>query len=410
MTTAVRTFTLSGVDAVLLTTEVDLLRRLPSVAIIGLPSLSVRETADRVRSALTAGGYDFPRQRVVVSVAPADVRKDGTGFDLPIAAAILIAAGRLWIPADYVLAGELSLGGEVRSVRGAVAFAVQHPDLVLVCARSMAEATVRAGGRAIAIDSVAALAEPMVELVAPARIASEHHSLDFRDVRGMDEVVDALVEAAATRRTVVLRGPPGCGKTMLAARMPGLLPALTRAEALDVLRVHDAAGLSSPDTDPDTVGRPFRAPHHSASPAGLLGGATLRPGEVTLAHLGVLFLDEFAEFPRHAREVLRGPMEDKQIVLARASGRTVMPADFWLVVATNPCPCGNHGHPTRVCVCSPATRERYDAQWVGDQLLRDALVIDLPVPTSDAILTARPGRTTAELRDRSRADTACPAK
>ncbi len=389
--------TLFGVDGLRISVEVDLLRRLPSVAIVGLPSLSVRESADRVRSAMLASGFDFPRQRVVVSLGPADVRKDGTGFDLAIASGILLASGRLdpGRCAAYLLVGELTLGGELRPVRGALAFAALARELGmtgLVLPPGAAEEAALVDGVEVRVARTLGEAAEFLggarELPLAARAAAGRApcALDLRDVRGQAGAREALEVAAAGGHNLLLEGPPGCGKTMLAARLPSILPEMTPGEALECTRIHSAAGLLG--SGGLVAVRPFRAPHHSISPAGLVGGALLRPGEASLAHNGVLFLDEFPEFPRHAREVLRGPLEDRRIVLARAGGSVTFPASFMLVAAANPCPCGNLGHPTRPCVCGESARERYRARLSGPLLDRIDLRVELSPVTPAVLLQA----------------------
>ncbi len=407
MSSQVHGATLLGVDGLRVTVEVDLLRRLPSVAIVGLPSLSVRESADRVRSAMLASGFEFPRQRIVVSLAPADLRKDGTGFDLPIAAGILLAAGRLdpGLCDRYLLAGELTLGGELRPVRGALAFAALARDLGMAGlvlppgaaseAALVPEVDVRV---ARTLGEAAEFLGGMRELprAVPAEAGEDQGALDLRDVRGQIAAREALEVAAAGGHNLLMEGPPGCGKTMLAARIPSILPTLTPDEALACTRIHSAAGLLGGGGLVSR--RPFRAPHHSISPAGLIGGALLRPGEASLAHNGVLFLDEFPEFPRHAREVLRGPLEDRRIVLARAGGSITFPASFMLVAAANPCPCGNLGHPTRPCLCGEAARLRYRARLSGPLLDRIDLRVELSPVTPSVLLDGRNAEDSASVR------------
>lgn len=394
----ISTFAVHGLDAVPVTVEVDLLNRLPSIAIVGLSALSVRESADRVRSAMLAGGMDFPRRRVVVSLAPADLRKDGTGFDLPIAVAIMEKAGQIPpVPEGYAFAGELTLGGELRDVRGAAAFGRQHPDITLVCGEGMARRVAAMGGRAVGICTLGQVTELSSLPLTPAPLAvSTPAKLDFADTRVDFEVLQQLAMAAHTRTPVLLVGPPGCGKTMLAARCPGLLPDLNDDEIREVTAIRDAAGLMGDASL--RLERPFRAPHHSISVAGMLGGARLRPGECSLAHRGVLFLDEIAEFPRHVREAMRAPEEDKQIALARAGGRVVLPSDYWLVMATNPCPCGNLGHPARSCACSPDAIDRHQAR-VHAVLPKGTIRITITPTKADALRDDTPRATTTELRE-----------
>lgn len=401
---------LVGVDAVVVSVEVDLLRRLPSVAIIGLPSASVREAAERVRSAILCSGLEFPRFRIVVSLAPSDLRKEGTGFDLPMAVAILAASGQ--VPAEraseWLFAGELSLSGELRPVRGALSIAcaaVAGGFSGVVVPRGCArEAALVAGVDVRAARTLREVVEFLrgegeLPGAPPAEGVEAGAGLDLRDVRGQPEARFALEVAAAGGHNLLFEGPPGCGKTMLAARLPGILPPLTPEEAVESTRVHSAAGLRADRGSVVSV-RPFRAPHHSVSSAAMVGSADLRPGEASLAHNGVLFLDEFPEFRRDVREALRAPLEDRVIVLARASGRVVFPADFALVAAANPCPCGYWGHPSRACVCSPSQRQRYRAHLSGPIVDRIDMRLELRPVDPARLFDAGGGEASAAVRER----------
>lgn len=402
--------TLVGVEAIPVGVEVDLLRRLPAVVVVGLPAPSVRESADRVRSAILGAGYEFPKQRVVISLSPADLRKDGTGFDLPIAVGILAAAGR--VPEDrareFLMVGELSLSGELRPVRGALAFADLAKKLslrgIIVPERCAQEAALMDGIEVRAAPHLSAVVEflcgrrdlpPRSEMIAPFPTST----MDLKDVVGQPTARLALEVAAAGGHNLLMEGPPGCGKSMLASRLPSILPPLTVDEALECTRIQSVAGLRSPEGGLAS-NRPFRAPHHSISLAGLVGGATLRPGEVSLAHHGVLFLDEFPEFPRNIREALRAPLEDRQLVISRAEGQVCFPARFMLVAASNPCPCGYLGHPTRPCICSPTLRERYRSRLSGPLIDRIDLRVQLLPTSPHDLLQDHAGETSQTVRKR----------
>jgi len=386
---------LYGVDGVAVEVEVRLSSHLPRVEVVGLPEAAVRESAARVRAAIASSGHPFPQRRVTVNLAPAGLRKSGAGLDLPIAVGILAAAGA--IPPEKLaglgLLGELALDGRLRAVRGALplAIALQRAGSSRVVG-PVASAAELGLAREGAVEVASSLAEVMESLLVeralavakPAAAPPPAAGVDLSVVRGQAHARRAVEIAAAGGHGLLLRGAPGTGKTLLARTLPGLLPPLEATQALEVTRIHSAAGLLDPD-HPALIGRPFRAPHHSASRAGLLGGGSPpTPGEVSLAHLGVLFLDELPEFEHRALESLRQVLEDGHVQIARATGRFRFPARFQLVAAANPCPCGFFRSGVRDCRCDDAAIGRYDARLSGPLLDRiDLHVHARPIPFAE---------------------------
>ena len=403
---------LYGVEGVAVEVEVRISSQLPRIDIVGLPEAAVRESAARVRAAFGSVGVPFPDRRVTVSLAPASLRKSGAGLDLPIAIGILGAAGALGDASldGLALLGELALDGRLRPVRGALALALAVRDAgcrrLIVPLGSAAEAALAPDLEVLCSEGLAEVAlhlreQAPLRRAVPADLAAEPAGLpDLGEVRGQERAKAALELAAAGGHALLLQGAPGCGKTMLAQRLRGLLPPLAFDEALEVTRVHGAAGLIR-EGIPIAAQRPFRAPHHTASSAGLLGGGSPpRPGEISLAHRGVLFLDEFPEFDRRTLEALRQVLEQRCVVISRARGSCRMPADFMLVAAANPCPCGWLRSGQRDCRCDEGAIARYRARLSGPLLDRIDLHVNVPaVPWID-LDAARPGENSLRVRER----------
>ena len=404
-----------GIDAYPVHVEVDTDRSLPTFTVVGLPDSAVRESKERVLAAIKNAGYQWPRRKVTINLAPADRKKEGSAFDLPIAVGVLAASQQIKPLglAEFALLGELSLNGSVRPVHGMLSMATSLHQQglygMIVPTQNAREAAIANGPLVYGVSS---LSEALAILTGDARQrpyelnveevfrSNANYGVDFADVRGQDHAKRALEVAASGGHNLLMVGPPGSGKTMLARRLPTILPAPTLQEALATTKIHSVAGVL-PVGQALVATRPFRAPHHTISDAGLIGGGAYpRPGEVSLSHHGVLFLDELPEFRRNVVEALRQPLEDHAVTITRAQIAIAYPADFTLVAAMNPCPCGYLSDARRTCTCSPAAIRRYRARVSGPLLDRIDIHIEVPALAYDDLANKQSGEDSAHILQR----------